>query len=103
MIGSLALVSGLIVFLIVPVIALLQYYSPKQYSTAMNVFWVIVAIITWPIIPVILFVRHKNTILNYVFWISLIVFVVSSNIWLLANLNFVIEIMQKYSNMKLYS
>jgi hypothetical protein len=100
MIGSIALLSGLVVFLIVPIISLIQYYSPKQYSKAMNFFWVIAAIITWPIIPVVLFIRNKNKILNYIFWIGLIVFVISANVWLLSNLNFVIEILHRYGNMK---
>lgn len=98
MIGSIALVSGLLVFIIIPFLSLFLYYSPKQFSTWTNVVWVIVGIITWPIIPVVLFVRNRNMILNAIFWISLIVFVISANMWLFANLNLVIEFLRKYSN-----
>lgn len=103
MTATIAIIFGIIAFLIVPIIALMQYYSPSKNATWKNILWAIIAIITWPIIPVVLIIRNKNTILNILFWTSLAIWIVTTNIWLVANLNLVVEFLNKYINIRVGS
>lgn len=77
MLFLLFVISSMILFIVAPLMTLTKYYKPSQLTVFKNIFWIIIGIITWPLIPYVLAQRNKSTFLITTFWMSLVVFVVT--------------------------
>jgi hypothetical protein len=95
MLFSIMVVSAFILLVIAPIIAVVRYYKPANYSIIKNIFWIAVAIITWPLIPLALSMQYRDTKLTAAFWLSLIVFIVSIVYWATDNIDTLISVQQK--------
>lgn len=91
MLGFVVITSMIIFALIIPLIVLVKYYSPKQLSLLANIFWIIVAIFTWPLVPIVMALRRHDKILLSCFWISFLVFAVSIWYWGVLNIAKIIQ------------
>lgn len=87
MLNLIVIVSLLAFGLIIPLIVVYKYYSPKQYSIFMNIIWIALAIISWPLIPLIMASRRHDKILLSAFWLSFLIAAVSCWYWAVLNIN----------------
>ncbi|HSX20706.1 MAG TPA: hypothetical protein VLG38_06265 [Gammaproteobacteria bacterium] len=95
MLSIVVIVSALIFGIIVPVIVLAKHYHPSKLGFIKNIFWIVVGIITWPLIPIVIAVRQKENILLSVFYISFLAMAVSAWYWSVLNVQTIIQ-MQQY-------
>lgn len=94
MLGFLIIAAAFVFAIIVPIWVLIKYYSPKQFSTLQNIFWIVVAILTWPLVPIVLASRRKDKLLIRIFWISFLVMAVAAWYWSMLNVNKVLQMQQ---------
>lgn len=93
---GLILVTSIIVFsIVVPVIALAKYYSPKKQSRLYNFLVPIVSFFTWPMVPIVLAMRNKDKLLMSAFWLSFLVMAVSGWYWCVLNIQTIIRIKEQ--------
>ena len=71
------IVAALVFALIVPVITLKRYYTPSDYSILQNLFWAIVTIVTWPLVPFVMASRRRDKQLLVAYAVSLVVFILT--------------------------
>ncbi len=94
MLGFIVLASMIVFAVITPLIVIFKYYSPKKFSIIENIFWIILSVITWPLIPIIIAVRKHNKFLLSCFWISFLIMAVSGWYWSVLNVNTIIQFQQ---------
>lgn len=94
MLGLIVVVSALIFAVIIPVIVLAKHYSPSKFGFLKNIFWIVIAVITWPLIPIIIATREKENILLSCFYISFLVMAVSAWYWSVLNVHTIMTIQQ---------
>lgn len=92
MLGFIVLISAIVFAIIVPIWALLKYYSPSEHSLFSNIFWIVVGIITWPLVPIVMVTRRRDKTLLSLFWISFLVMAVSGWYWVVLNVEKLIHI-----------
>jgi uncharacterized membrane protein len=80
------MVSSVFLFIIAPIMSLGKYYDPNNFSKSKNLFWIIVALITWPLVPFILAVRRRDILIVSIFSLSF-------GIWLSAMISYFIFVM----------
>ena len=80
-----AIIAATILFIIAPLIATWKYYRLSEHSFIMNIVWIIVGIITWPLLPFILASRHKDLKILIMFWGSFLVWMFATAYWLATN------------------
>lgn len=97
MLGFAVAVAAIFFAIIIPLIVVVKYYRPSQYSLLANIAWVIIAIITWPLIPLILATKRKAKYLLVAFYISFLVMAIGAWYWSVLNVQKVIQI-QQYLN-----
>ncbi len=95
MLGLLVVTSGVIFTFIAPLWIVFKYYSPKNYSVIMNIFWFIVSIISWPLVPIILAARNHDKLLLSILWISFLIMAVSGWYWGVLNIQTIIQFQQQ--------
>ena len=96
MLLSIVIVSALVLLVILPMTVLTLYYSPKDYSLGKNLFWIIVALITWPLVPIVIAAKRDAKYLLAAFWLSFLVLVVSGSYWLVLNVDTVLSFQKQY-------
>jgi len=96
MLLSIVIVSAVILFVILPLAVLTLYYSPRDYSLGKNLLWIIVALITWPLVPIVIAAKKDAKYLLAWFWLSFLVLVVSGSYWLVLNVNTVLAFQKQY-------
>lgn len=72
---------SVIAFVITPIVSLGKYYRPRALSVKKNILWVIIALITWPLVPFILAWRHKDILIVSIFslcfgiWVTTLIYI----------------------------
>lgn len=61
----------------------------------MNIFWIIVTIITWPLVPITMAARRHDKLLLSLFWISFLVMAVSGWYWGVLNIQSIIQFQEQ--------
>jgi len=96
LIGIMVIISAIALFLVVPLIIIKLYYKPESYSVPHRVFWTLVTVFTWPLVPLIMVTRRNSHHLLAAFWISFLAFAVSLSYWLVLHVHEVIAFGQQY-------
>jgi len=86
MLIALLMISSVFLFIIAPFLALGKYYAPSNYSVVKNIIWVIIALITWPLVPFILAWRRRDIVIVTIFSLSF-------GIWLTATISYFVFVM----------
>lgn len=86
MLIALLMVSSVFLFIIAPIMALGKYYTPSDFSIQKNILWIVIALITWPLVPFILAVRRKDILIVGIFCLAF-------GVWLSAMISYFIFIM----------
>jgi uncharacterized membrane protein len=86
MLIALLMISSVFLFIIAPILALGKYYNPSDFSVSKNIVWVIISLITWPLVPFILAVRRRDLVIVSIFCLSF-------GVWLSAMISYFIFIM----------
>lgn len=73
-----------------------KYYSPSNYSTFANFGWIAVAIITWPLMPIILAIKHNDKLILSMYWVSFLVGTVASGYWVATHSAEILQFQQTY-------
>lgn len=91
-------ILSIIIFVIIPAIAIKRYYDPHKHFFFGNLFWLVISVLIWPLTAVMLASRHKDTKLTLLFWSALMVWLVVGGYWLVNNFSHYIEIQREYIN-----
>lgn len=86
MLIALLMISSVFLFVVAPFLALGKYYKPSNYSTSRNIIWVVVALLTWPIVPFILALRRRDLLIVSMFCLSF-------GVWMTAMISYFIFMM----------
>lgn len=95
MLFLLFVVSSMLLLIVAPLMTLTKYYKPSQMTVLKNIFWIIIGIITWPLIPYVLAHRNRDTLLITIFWASLIVFVVTFTMLIMQSVEAILRVEQQ--------
>jgi hypothetical protein len=92
---SLIIFLALIVFAVVaPILALRKYYIHRHHTKVQKVLFIAVAIITWPLAPVVLVIRHRDYLLLSMFAVSFSVVIVAFGYFISQNADAVMTLSQ---------
>lgn len=70
MLFAILMISSVVLFTVAPFISLAKYYSVHNFGIKKNVFWIIVSLISWPLVPFILAWRNKDVLVVSIFSVS---------------------------------
>ncbi len=96
MLLALILISCLFFVLIAPAIAVKKYYSVKNYSLLANIGWIVIAVITWPLLPIILAIKHHDKLILSMLWVSFLVGSVALGYWVATHSSEILEFQRAY-------
>lgn len=94
MLGLVIIVTAIIFAVIAPVLSLVKYYHPSKLNVWKNTFWIIVTIISWPLVPIIIAARRSDKIVLGLFWGSFIIMAVATWYWCFLHADKLLQILQ---------
>ncbi len=89
--------TTLIVFVYIPFVGLFRYYRPLKMKIWANILGIFLAIITWPLVPIILVLRNKDVFLTRLFWIGFVIWLCSFTYFIIHNIKPFLETVQQYN------
>lgn len=87
MLGLCTLVSIIAFAIVIPIIVMVKYYAPSNRSHLANIGWIFVAIVTWPLVPIMLTVRKRDTVILTIFFGSFLSMLVCGYFVLVQNIS----------------
>lgn len=96
MLSLLVVVSAIFLFVIAPYLTIKKHYSYTKNNLHKHVFWAIVAVLTWPFVPLVMAIHFKDKFLICMFWLSFLVWFVSLIYWLTTNIEAVIKLQNQF-------
>lgn len=95
MLGWVVVTAALVFAVVVPVISIVKYYSPKKNSLLYNALCATATVCTWPMGPIILAMRNRDRLLMSCFWSAFLVMAVSGWYWCVLNVQTIIRIQEQ--------
>ena len=96
MLALILIAATIFLFIVAPCWTILRYYKPEKFSLGVNILLILLTALTWPLVPVVVATKRRDALLLSMFWVSLLVWLVSLAYWLTLNVEQFIQFQEQY-------